>query len=81
MPYASSAAREANQKLNKMTAEEKKQADQTALSVAIGYEVNQLLNLKFKDGRTNTSWGTKTIQGLGACIQRIIDEQTERLSK
>jgi len=50
------------------------------LEVAIGYEVAQLLNLKFgKDGRTKTSWGTKSVQGLGACITRIVEEQTERL--
>lgn len=53
---------------------------ETELNVAIGHEVAQLLNLKFgKDGRTKTSWGTKSIQGLGACITRIIEEQTERL--
>jgi hypothetical protein len=51
------------------------------LNVAIGYEVSQLLNLKFgKDGRTNTSWGTKSIEGLGACITRIVEEQTKRLN-
>ncbi len=50
-----------------------------ALKVAIGYEVSQLLNLKFgKDGRTKTSWGTKSVEGLGACIQRIVEEQTEK---
>lgn len=52
------------------------------LEVAIGHEVSQLLNLKFgKDGRTKTSWGTKSIQGLGACITRIVEEQAERLRK
>ena len=51
-----------------------------ALNVAIGYEVAQLLNLKFgKDGRTKTSWGTKSVLGLGATIARIVEEQTERL--
>lgn len=51
------------------------------LEVAIGHEVSKLLNLKFgKDGRTNTSWGNKSIQGLGACITRIVEEQTERLA-
>jgi len=53
---------------------------ETELNVAVGHEVSKLLNLKFgKDGRTKTSWGTKTIQGLGACITRIVEEQTERL--
>lgn len=51
------------------------------LNVAIGYEVSQLLNLKFgKDGRTKTSWGTKSIEGIGACITRIVEEQTKRLN-
>jgi hypothetical protein len=36
--------------------------------------------LKFgRDGRTKTSWGTKSIVGLGACITRIVEEETERL--
>jgi hypothetical protein len=66
----------------KTQTEEQKQNDQTALSVAIGYEVSQLLNLKFgKDGRTKTSWGTKTVQGIGACIQRIVEEETEKRLK
>lgn len=51
------------------------------LEVAIGKEISDLLNLKFdkKLGRTKTSWGTKSIQGLGACVLRIIEEQKERL--
>ena len=58
---------------NKITTEEE-------LNIAIGYEVSQLLGLKFgKDGRTKTSWGTKSVQGLGACISRIVEEQTKRL--
>ena len=65
----------------KTITEEQKQPDRTALSVAIGYEVSNLLSLKFRDGRTNTTWGTKTIQGLGACIERIVEEQTKRLSE
>lgn len=59
---------------NKVTHEEE-------LNIAIGYEVAQMLNLKFgKDGRTKTSWGTKSIQGVGASIARIVEEQTKRLS-
>lgn len=50
------------------------------LNTAIGYEIAQLLNIKFgKDGRCKTSWGTKSVQGLGASISRIIEEQKERL--
>ena len=53
---------------------------QLALNTAIGYEIAQLLNLKTdKEGRIKTSWGTKTITGLGASIRRIIEEQEERL--
>lgn len=52
----------------------------TELNVAIGHEVAKLLKLKFgKDGRTNTTWGTKSIEGIGACINRIVEEQTNRL--
>lgn len=51
------------------------------LNVAIGQAVSELLNLKFDKylGRTKTSWGSKSIEGLGACITRIVEEQTERL--
>jgi hypothetical protein len=53
---------------------------QIELNTAIGYEIAQLLNIKFgKDGRCKTSWGTKSVQGLGASINRIIEEQKERL--
>lgn len=59
---------------------ENKVTTETELNIAIGYEVAQLLGLKFgKDGRTKTTWGTKSVQGLGACIARIIEEQTKRL--
>lgn len=53
---------------------------ETELNTAIGYEISQFLNIKFgKDGRCKTLWGTKSIQGLGASINRIIEEQKERL--
>jgi hypothetical protein len=56
------------------------EADSIALSVAIGYEVSRLLSLKFdKAGRTKTSWGTKSIEGLGKCIQVIVEDQSQRL--
>ena len=49
-------------------------------AIAIGQQVAELLNIKFgKDGRAKTSWGTKTVEGLGNCIIRIHEEQTERL--
>ena len=61
-----------------MTTEQTKSIE---LNVAIGYEIAQLLNLKFsnKDGKIKTSWGTKSVLGLGACITQIVEEQTERL--
>lgn len=53
---------------------------ETVLSVAVGQKISELLELKFgKDGRTKTTWGTKSIQGLGACITRIVEEEKERL--
>lgn len=52
--------------------------DQAALEVAIGQRVAELLKIKVnKLGLLNTSWGTKTIQGLGACILRIAEEEEE----
>jgi hypothetical protein len=52
------------------------------LSVAIGHEVAILLNLEFNNiGRTKTSWGTKSVRGLGNCIIRIVEEQSERLKE
>lgn len=45
---------------------------------AIGTEVAKLLKLKFKDGRTQTSWGTKSPEGLGRCIERILEKQKEK---
>ena len=54
-------------------------SNEVALNVAIGQKVAELLNLKFgKDGRTKTSWGTKSIQGLGASIARIVEEEEKR---
>ena len=50
------------------------------LNIAVGYEIAQMLNLKFdKEGKCKTSWGTKTVLGLGACINKIVEEQKERL--
>jgi hypothetical protein len=70
---------------NKFMSNQETQAEilsnETALNVAIGHEIAKLLSLKFdKQGRTKTTWGTKSVQGLGACITRIIEEQKERLS-
>lgn len=50
------------------------------LEVFIGQKIGVLLNLKFdKAGRTKTQWGTKSVQGLGASILRIVKEEQERL--
>ena len=53
-----------------------------ALKVAIGYEVANLLSLKVNKttGYLNTTIGTKSIQGLGAVILRIVQEQTDRIN-
>lgn len=57
------------------------QTEVVTLAVAIGYEVAQLLNLKFNQpqARTKTEWGTKSVEGLGNCISRIVEEQTRRI--
>jgi hypothetical protein len=52
------------------------------INVAIGQEVALLLSLKIsKQGRIKTSWGDKTFIGLGAVIQRIVEEEKEKLNK
>lgn len=57
-----------------------KEVDKTTFEVAIGHEVSNLLFLKFdKAGRVKTNWGVKSVQSLGACITRIIEEQSERV--
>ena len=53
---------------------------ETVLNVAVGQRIFELLNLKIsKSGRIKTSFGNKTIQGIGATIARIIEEENERL--
>ncbi len=50
-------------------------------AIAIGQAVFSLLGLKIsKTGLINTSYGTKSIEGLGNVILRIVDEESERLS-
>lgn len=50
------------------------------LNIATGHELCNLLNLKLdKTGKIKTSFGAKSIEGLGACIQIIIEEQKTRL--
>lgn len=43
----------------------------------IGQTVVDLLNLpkKRSNGRYNTSWGDKTLMGLGATIVRVVEEK------
>lgn len=55
--------------------------NQTVYEVAVGQKVAALLNLKVNKitGVLNTSIGTKSIQGLGACIIRIIEEENNHL--
>lgn len=44
-----------------------------------GTEIANFLRLKFKDGRVNTGWGTKSAEGLARSIERIIEEQREKM--
>jgi hypothetical protein len=44
----------------------------------VGEQIIEMLCLtKNKDGRYNTSWGSKTVVGLGRCAQRIVVETTK----
>jgi hypothetical protein len=44
------------------------------LEISVGNEIVEILNLKVnKDGRINTSWGKKSIQGLGAFILFMVE--------
>lgn len=57
-------------------------SERAAMETNIGQTVADLLYLKFdKNGRTKTSWGTKSIIGLGASITRIVEEETPGLTK
>ena len=43
--------------------------------IKLGESVAEFLGLKLdKDKRYATTWGTKTAEGLGACIQRLVKE-------
>lgn len=44
----------------------------------VGEQIIEMLSLtKNKNGRYNTSWGDKTVEGLGRCAQRIVVENTK----
>lgn len=44
----------------------------------VGEQIIEMLSLtKNKEGRYNTSWGSKTVEGLGRCAQRIVVETTK----
>ena len=43
----------------------------------VGAAVRKLLNLKQNSGgRVETDWGTKSDEGLGKCIKRILEENS-----
>lgn len=43
--------------------------------IFIGNQIAKLLNLKFDaKGECKTDWGTKTAQGLGAVVTRIVED-------
>ena len=48
-------------------------------ATALGNEIIKLFDLKVdkKTGRVHTTWGPKTPLGLGLCVERILEEQTE----
>ena len=44
----------------------------------VGEQIIEMLGLtKNKNGRYNTTWGDKTVEGLGRCAQRIVVESTK----
>ena len=44
-------------------------------SVVAGQRIVEMLQLtKTESGRYNTTWGEKTVEGLGRCFQRVIEE-------
>lgn len=51
--------------------------EQQDLEIKVGSEIINLLNLKplkSNKDRYCTTWGDKTIQGIGACVLRIVEE-------
>ncbi len=47
--------------------------------IRIGNQVAQLLGLKFDEkGECKTTWGTKSYQGLGAVITRMVEAEVEQ---
>ena len=44
----------------------------------VGEELANFLNLRpGADGRYNTMWGAKTLEGLGRCIERIVNRNVQ----
>ena len=44
----------------------------------VGEELANFLNLHpGEDGWYHTEWGTKTLEGLGRCIERIVNRNTQ----
>lgn len=44
---------------------------------AAGIRLASFLNLKPVGGRYETDWGTKTAEGLGRCMERILQNSVE----
>ena len=52
------------------------EAQKTKANEKIGLQIIDFFQLdKNPDGRYDTSWGDKTLEGLGASITRIVKEQ------
>jgi len=44
-------------------------------AIGLGKSIADILGLKMnKEGRYNTAWGTKTMQGLGLTVLRLVKE-------
>lgn len=49
-------------------------------ATAVGCRIAELLKLNLsKDGKYETSWGSKTPAGLARCVERIIKEEHNEL--
>lgn len=56
------------------------QTKELVLSVAIGQAIAERLNLHNDHGLIRTTWGKKTIQGLGEMVLDIVRDEKNRLS-
>ena len=56
-----------------------KPSERKEREIRIGKQIAELLKVKFNDkDECSTTWGTKSHQGLGAVITRIVEEEVEQ---